>query len=376
MMSPSQRLHRNGFTLIELLVVIAIIAVLIGLLLPAVQAAREAARRAQCVNNLKQLALACHNYADTNLSFPQGGYFDPANGAAYSPWMHGFLLGLLPYYEQAPLFNSFNSSWRYYNTANPANQPTVHGAHLSTLACPSDPTVLNGNGFFSTNGQNGWTGPSYTAGITSYRGITGPWTNPPRGHSGSAGAGQLGPPIPGNPFPDQNFSAELANALGMIYMYSNVKISDIIDGTSNTLIIGEGVYGRLSIADQNCWHWWTAGNYGDSMQSTMYPPNPDKAIEALGVPVLTAENGAGAFIVSASSNHPGGANFAFGDGSVKFLKNTISSWPCTIVSGNYQPTNVVINANGTYSTLPGTAWGVYQALSTRAGGEVISADSY
>src|SRR4029077_6334824 len=89
---------RPGFTLIELLVVIAIIAVLIALLLPAVQAAREAARRAQCVNNLKQLGLAMHNYETANGSFPQGGYFDP-NNQAYSPWMHGFLIGLLPFFE-------------------------------------------------------------------------------------------------------------------------------------------------------------------------------------------------------------------------------------------------------------------------------------
>src|SRR4051794_23475908 len=127
MMSPSQRFRRRGFTLIELLVVIAIIAVLIGLLLPAVQAAREAARRAQCTNNLKQLGLAAHNYVDVNLAFPQGGFYscESISLFASSPWMHGQFVGLLPFFEQQPLYNAFNASVRYYNTTFPANQPTV-----------------------------------------------------------------------------------------------------------------------------------------------------------------------------------------------------------------------------------------------------------
>jgi prepilin-type N-terminal cleavage/methylation domain-containing protein/prepilin-type processing-associated H-X9-DG protein len=375
-MSPSWRFRRRGFTLIELLVVIAIIAVLIGLLLPAVQAAREAARRASCVNNLKQLGLGCHNYADTNLSFPQGGYFD-VNGFwdGCSPWMHGYLVGLLPYIEQGPLYNAFNSSARYYCGSIPSNY-TVHGAKLSVLTCPSDPTVLNGNGIYSAAAGNPW--PPYNAGLTSYRGISGPWTNPPRGYSGT-NTGELGPPLPGNPSPDPNWSAEVANALGMIYMTSSVKIGDVTDGTSNTLIIGEGVYGRLSIADQNCWHWWIAGNYGDSIQSCMFPPNPSLTLSALGTAgnqIIGDSNGADVFIISASSNHPGGANFAFCDGSVKFLKNTISSWPFALRGTQWLPTNCVYNANGTYSTLPGTQWGIYQSLSTRASGEVISADTY
>src|SRR5262245_54581418 len=113
-----------GSTLIELLVVIAIIAVLIALLLPAVQSAREAARRAQCTNNLKQLGLAMHNYETATGSFPQGGYFDP-NNQAYSPWMHSFFMGLLPYIEQAPLYDAFNSSIRYYRSDLNSNV-TVH----------------------------------------------------------------------------------------------------------------------------------------------------------------------------------------------------------------------------------------------------------
>jgi prepilin-type N-terminal cleavage/methylation domain-containing protein/prepilin-type processing-associated H-X9-DG protein len=372
----SRRFLRSGFTLIELLVVIAIIAVLIGLLLPAVQAAREAARRAQCINNLKQLGLACANYESANGSFPQGGYFDPTGFVdGCSPWMHSFLIGLLPYAEQAPLFNAFNSSVRYYCPAVPANY-TVHGVKLNTLACPSDPQIMAGSGIYSAAAGNPW--PPFTSGLTNYRGICGPWTNPPRGYSATA-SGELGPPIPGNPSPDANWSAELGNALGMLYMTSNVKIGDITDGTSNTMVVGEGVYGRLSITDQNCWHWWTAGNYGDTLQSTMFPPNPSLtlAVGAGSQTIVGDSNGSDVFIISASSNHPGGANFAFCDGSVRFIKNTINSWPYGLNGSNlWTPTNVTYNANGTYTLNPGSQFGVYQALSTRNGGEVLSADQY
>ena len=367
-MSPA-RFHKRAFTLIELLVVIAIIAVLIALLLPAVQAAREAARRIQCTNNLKQLGLAMHNYHDGNNSFPQGGYYDP-NNAAYSPWMHSFLVGLLPYFEQGNLYTAFNSSIRYFRSDLNMNV-TVHGAKLNALVCPSDPSTINGNGTYTSNiaGIR-----PYTAGLTNYFGISGPWPNPPRGSSGTASPTGQGPPMPGNATPDANWAAELGNALGMIYMTSNVSINGITDGTSNTMMIGEGIYGRLSPGDQNCFRWFTAGNYGDSIIPAMYPLNADKTLPDFKDPTLT--NSSSVWINSAASNHPGGANFAFADGSVKFIKNTISTWAYNNNGTSIKPTNLVFNSNGTYTTTPGSQWGIYQALSTRNGGEVISADSY
>src|SRR5579864_242323 len=148
MNSQKARMRSRGFTLIELLVVIAIIAVLIALLLPAVQAAREAARRAQCTNNLKQLALAAQNYHDGNLCFP-GGSYSNYNGAAPSfsrcagaivkcayPENFSVFVRMLPYFEQAPMYNAVNFNLNSSNVEN----ITIAGVLVNSLVCPSDTT--------------------------------------------------------------------------------------------------------------------------------------------------------------------------------------------------------------------------------------------
>jgi prepilin-type N-terminal cleavage/methylation domain-containing protein len=361
------RSRSGGFTLIELLVVIAIIAVLIALLLPAVQAAREAARRIQCVNNLKQLTLAFHNYHDVNLKFPIGGYTPKAANVSSAGGfftqvytaIYSWAPSILPFIEQGPAGNTYNYSWSYVDSPNTTNA----GLHISAFACPSDPAVLAGNGTFTL--------PGFVMGLTSYRGINGPFYAPTRylGRDGATAA---------------QYQQMANQGLGIIYHGSSNGIDSITDGTSNTMLLGEYVYSRLDTADQNCWHWWTAGN-ADTIGTAMYAPN----VAFSGNPndpgnlEADASTRADLAIISQSSNHPGGANHSFADGTVRFIKNTVNSWvpgPNATLPGFpavVSVTNTFTLGTQTYGTytyignLP-----VYQALSTRAGGEVISADAF
>ncbi len=181
--SPHGRRQR-AFTLIELLVVIAIIAVLIALLLPAVQQARESARRTQCKNNLKQIGLALHNYHDTYISFPAAMYFSnfPSGGlAGYGPstgaTQHGpnWLVGLLPFFDQAPLYNQVNFTQSMGSTFN-AN---IVQANMSALRCPTDSFSTAANKFQDTGnmGPNLWARGNYAAsgyGPNTFNGVNGP----------------------------------------------------------------------------------------------------------------------------------------------------------------------------------------------------------
>jgi prepilin-type processing-associated H-X9-DG protein len=148
----------------------------------------------------------------------------------------------------------------------------------------------------------------------------------------------------------------------------SIPWSALTDGMSSTLLFGERAFGFLSAADQLCWFWWADCVSGDTRFISMYPINPFRKITDAYVSPY-----GGAYVYSASSFHPGGANFAFADGSVRFLKDTINSW-----SFNADGTVIGLtqDANGFYHLAPGTHLGVYPALSTRSGGEVISADAY
>jgi len=353
-----RRAVARGFTLIELLVVIAIIAVLIALLLPAVQSAREAARRISCTNNLKQLGLATHNYMDVNITMPMGGYLTTPTGGVFAgaAWERGCLVGLTQFLEQGNIWNAFNNVHRYTDSEN----ITVLAAKMTVLNCPSDPEIGSQN-LFSY---------AWFVGRTSYRGITGPWCNPPKPSQFASGMAAI----------QAQWSTYMANALGVIYINSTTSIGSITDGTSNTLLFGEGVWGKLAPQDKIDWHWWMAGSYGDTMQNCMYAPNPSLTLEGF----AQLSNGAGIYLISATSNHPGGCNFALCDGSVRFIKDTINSWPID-PNNNYLPrgltiTNAIPGGDGTnygiYTVAPPNTYGVYQALSTRATGEVISADAY
>jgi prepilin-type N-terminal cleavage/methylation domain-containing protein/prepilin-type processing-associated H-X9-DG protein len=351
----------RGFTLIELLVVIAIIGVLIALLLPAVQAAREAARRAQCTNNLKQVALATHNYMDRWGAMPHGYRWELLTGplAGFVGTSHGPFLPLLGDLEQKALFDSHNFDVNAYYVEN----LTTHRIAISSLWCPSDASI--------SSVRNIGTGLLYFGAIppgqqglmayTSYKGNGGTWAN--------------------NTWRNRSTHGEIkANSPGTFSCFSDTRIAEITDGTSNTFLFGESGHQLLAPADRNSWHWWTSGNWGDTIGTTMFPLNPQR--KAGDVADITGL-GASAFIVSFSSLHPGGANFAMADGSVKFIKDSIQTWridPTTRLPLGVARGLAAGGSNPFWDTVyimaPNSIVGVYQALSTKSGNETISANDY
>ena len=361
----------RGFTLIELLVVIAIIAVLIALLLPAVQAAREAARRTQCTNNLKQLGLAMANYESGNGSYMMGFNFQKYPDGNFYDGI-GPLPQLMPFLEQGNVFNTYNTGLGPFCDAN----FTVCGVGLSALWCPSDGSVsgLRYNfkaGYISPLG-NGAMPMTYSNYATSM----GYWTGFIPGSNVAARLAQFNgiafcAGYPPN-YPDPARAGQTAGI---------VRIASVTDGTSNTIAFGERAHGLFSKTDGgsdpdnssfNVWNWWTSGNYGDTEFSEFYPINPQKS---LNLATFTGTyDQAGPFPLAASSFHPGGANFAFCDGSVKFLKDSIDSWSFPI--GAQLPNGITRDGSRIYQIAAGAKVGVYQKLGSRNGGEVISADAY
>ena len=355
--SESPRLR--GFTLIELLVVIAIIAVLIALLLPAVQSAREAARRSQCVNNLKQIALGAANYEGVNGVYPSANFYTHSGNSQF-----GFscFVAIGPFLELGNLYNASNFNWSPYSPSN----ATVGTASVNTLNCPSDPAnavpvpfTVAAPDYFGY----GKTAPAQfqgaSQGMTSYTGNSGPWN--------ANGFNQAA-----NPFTtDPGLSA---HEFGVIVDQGNIPIASVTDGTSNTMMFSEAGRGFLSATSQTYYNYWNDGDPGTCLFEARFPPNMVKKFSKKANSYWGLNN--------AKSFHPGGVNVGFCDGSVHFIKDTVDSWILTNPDYNGQPTGSTGDASSGKGAdygpnlAAGSYSGVWQRLSTRNGGEVISADQY
>ncbi len=332
-MNRRQASQRCGLTLIELLVLIAICGVVAALLLPAVQTAREAARRAQCTNNLKQTALALFQYADVQGTLPIGS-------SSQQGWPTGsFLLQILPHLEAQSLYNIVNFSVNYAESQN----ATIHNARLSVLVCPSDPDAYQ---------------EVAVDGVYAFELCPFPVRIRLTSYSGSAGL-----------FYQYSLLHErLSQQNGLIVHRRTYPIASITDGTSNTLLASEHAIGRLDERVRADWHWWTSGYVGDTIFTALYPINPFYKM-----PDIIPDDNVGPYLEAASSMHPGGANFAFADGSVRWIKDSIDSW-ANDPRGGF-PTDLDFTA-GLYIFGPRLRLGVYQRLATRNGGEIVSAESY
>jgi prepilin-type N-terminal cleavage/methylation domain-containing protein/prepilin-type processing-associated H-X9-DG protein len=382
--------HRRAFTLIELLVVIAIIAVLIALLLPAVQAAREAARRAQCTNNLKQLGLATHNYIATFGCFPSGALWpcsvteymaSPPQGGACWGWGVGPLVALFNYMEETVLFNAYNAALGVQGSFPPsASGPTLWWgntttfyASVSSFLCPSDSRQLPQSSQVSVVNYGGNFGGPFAMG--GYTGTIIPSTNPglgidPDGLNSTARtigvqavtdgtsnttlwSEELTPPAVG-----MNWSAVAVPPPGVNPVAGSGKYNEnrafFNANAPNVTPTPAGVQQFLAACNNippgtlaQGWTmgfiWWCAyPAYVNNNYNHVGPPNSRQCqttanVDWWGIDVYGT--------ASPNSFHPGGVNVGFADGSVKFIKDSISlqAW-----------------------------WG----LGTRASGDIVSSDAY
>lgn len=370
-------------SLIECLTLTCVLGLCTMLMLPAVQSARNASRRSQCANNLKQLAIAAYNYAEAHGCFPSGSYsgtlFNPPHWDGH-PENFSCFVRLLPYYyygEQA-LYNSVNFT---LCSSAPANL-TISATVLNTLICPSDPSN-QAIALPATQASNG-VSPGWQFNQL-YPLPPGTWSQTFTSYAGNAGTFTFG-------FSNLMPPEVLGHYNGVIYNDSHVSMSDVTDGMSNTFLFAERAKGHryiLKPATAVSDNAWNSGLWNDTLFSTLYPLNMASDGKARWGFAHYSPTAAGSY-------HPGGANFAFCDGSVHFVKTTVNTWPFrtynSTAAGYMMPDNttyITVTATPPY-TQPGSylvhhgsvdpekrsVLGVYQLLSTRNGGEYIPVDTY
>jgi prepilin-type N-terminal cleavage/methylation domain-containing protein/prepilin-type processing-associated H-X9-DG protein len=363
-----QKTSRRGFTLIELLVVIAIIAVLISLLLPAVQSAREAARRAQCMNNLKQIGLAAHNYHQAIGSFPMGNGVNwvptSATSGYETDWgTWGCLAMMLPFLEQQPLYNAANFTWdpwwvSYTSTwdGTPPNS-TVFRTNLSSFMCPSDglwaQNICNNNyygslGTTSVTWINGSTGIFAHKQTYSIANVTDGTSNTiafTEALVGDESRPNVPVPYRASVTPSSNMAgSDLTLGPNSGYYDASTSPANVLldlQTCSTNFVAGNPAVDSPEVKGFT----WTTGSPGVGLLQIIVPPNSDKwkwSACRFGCVGCGASYGQ---YTNASSNHPGGVNAAMADGSVKFIKSNI-------------------------------AMSTWWALGTKGNGEVVSADSF
>jgi prepilin-type N-terminal cleavage/methylation domain-containing protein/prepilin-type processing-associated H-X9-DG protein len=328
-----QLASRDGVTLVELLVVIAIISVLIALLLPAIQAARESARRSECVSHLHQLGLAVQNYHNVHATTPMGN--DWSTSPIWGGWDYnaGIHLRLLPFLEENDLYDSIDHKLSLYTEPN----LFVFAVSIAPLFCPSD--AIDGPEVIPEGEMAPESDEPATIYCTNYVGNVGP-----RFYFG----GSFDPTPP------------RAYYQGIFWDESRVRFSDITDGLSKTFLFSERARG-LYTDDERPWNgWWPSGFPTDTLFATFHPINAARSVR-----VVASIYDGSRMVGGASSFHPGGANFCFADGSVRFLDESLDSW--NLDDGELQQ---LWDSNTTVSQPR-----LYQWLSTRNGDEVAT-DSF
>jgi len=301
----SGKTTRAAFTLIELLVVIAIIAILIGLLLPAVQKVREAAARMSCQNNLKQCGLGVHLYHDANQKLPPGAQMNlDATGSSTVPGTT-WLVFILPYVEQQNVANGYVKTAAYYavSASPPVNNPLVGQQRIPVFYCPSGAKLLSANAALPAE---------QSANSTHYYAIMGAGLMPAYNVTGFGTNAAYATP-------QQNGMGMLICTQPSFGIQGVVTISDVLDGTSNTIMIGErSMTPPPGVA--NDYLSWIRGN------DTVSSPAGSGATKNITYGINSPAgfyNGSNINDLAMSSNHVQGANFALGDGSVRFINQSI-----------------------------------------------------